>query len=143
MPGRMTPDECKQFLTAGMRTAKVGTVRPDGRPHVAAVWFDIEDDTLLFTTWHKTVKAANLRHNPQVCICVDDETPPFAFVQIEGHAEITESDADLLYWATRIAGRYVGREQADTYGNRNAVEGEWLVRVNITKIVGEKDLAGW
>lgn len=140
---KLTADECRHFLLEKPRTAKIGTIRPDGRPHVSAVWFDIEGDTLLFTTWHKAVKAANLRHDPNVSICVDDEHPPFAYVQIEGTAEITERDPDMLYWSTRIACRYMGDDEAERYGKRNAVEGEYLVRVHITKIIGRDDIAGW
>ena len=143
MTKRMTPEQCRQFLTERVRTAAIGTVRPEGRSHVAVIWFDLDGDTLVFTTWHKSVKRANLRHNPQVCICVDDETPPYAYVQIEGTAELTENDPDHLYWATRIAGRYMGADQAERYGKRNAVEGELLVRVRITRIMGEEDIAGW
>ncbi len=137
----MTPEECKSFLTDKPRTAKIATVRADGRPHVAPVWFYLDGDTLLFTTWHKTVKAANLRHSPLVSICVEDDQPPFSFVLIDGTAQITESDPDMLLWSTRIAGRYMGDDLADAYGARNAVEGEWLVRVPITKIGGAKDVA--
>ncbi|MEO5953176.1 MAG: PPOX class F420-dependent oxidoreductase [Chloroflexia bacterium] len=138
----MTREECIAFLTEKPHTAKITTVRPDGRPHAAAVWFYVEDGMLYFTTWHATVKAKNLRHNPNVSIVVDDEQPPFSFVQIEGTAQITESDPDMLNWSTRIAGRYMG-DQAEAYGKRNAVEGEWLIRVPIDKIIGEKDLANW
>lgn len=140
---KLTAEECRRFLLEKARTAKIGTVRPDGRPHVSAIWFDLEGDTLLFTTWHEAVKAANLRHNPSVSICVDDEHPPFAYVQIEGTAEITERDPDMLYWSTRIARRYMGDEEAERYGKRNAVEGEYLVRVTITKLIGRDDIAGW
>jgi PPOX class probable F420-dependent enzyme len=139
----MTPEQCRQFLTEQVRTAAIGTVRPDGRPHVAVIWFDIDGDMLVFTTWHKSVKRANMRHNPQVSICVDDETPPYAYVQIEGTVELTENDPDHLYWATRIAGRYMGEDQAERYGKRNAVEGELLVRVRITRMIGEEEIAGW
>ena len=139
----MTREECLAFLTEKPRTAKVATVRPDGRPHVAAVWFYLDGDTLLFTTWHKTVKAANLQHSPQVAISVDDDQPPFSFVLVEGTAEITERDPDMLLWSTRIAGRYMGDDQADAFGQRNAVEGEWLIRLPITKIGGAKELAAW
>lgn len=142
MPEPMSEVEMRQFLLEEpAHTAKVATVREDGRPHVAPVWFDIEGDELLFTTWHETVKASNLKHSPQVAICVDDEAPPFSFVIVEGAAEIEENTPDLLYWATRISGRYMGEEQAEAFGRRNAVPGEWLVRVTIEKMVGEKDLA--
>lgn len=138
----MTREECIAFLTEQPHTAKIATVRPDGRPHAATVWFYLDNETIYFTTWHSTAKARNLRHNPNVSIVVDDETPPFAFVQIEGVAEITENDPEMLKWSTLIAGRYMGSE-AEAYGKRNAVDGEWLIRVPITKIIGEKNIASW
>ncbi|GIK38750.1 MAG: PPOX class F420-dependent enzyme [Chloroflexota bacterium] len=138
---KMTPAEYRSFLLDRARTAKLATVRADGRPHVAPIWFDLDGDTLVFTTWHKSVKAANLRHDPRVCLCVDDEMPPFSFVQIEGTATISEDPDDLRTWATRIAGRYMGLDQADAFGRRNAVPGELLVRVTPTKIVAQKNIS--
>jgi hypothetical protein len=48
---------------------------------------------------------------------------------------------DLLTWATRIAGRYMGADRADEYGRRNAVPPEMVVRVTPTKVVAQKDVA--
>ncbi len=140
---KMTPDECKDFLLEGVRTAKLATVRKDGRPHVVPIWFDLDGDCLVFTTWHKSVKAINIKHDPKVCICVDDEAPPFNYVQVEGEAVLSSNGDELKYWATRIAGKYMGQEQAETYGERNSIEGELLVRVTPTKMIGQKDVAGW
>ena len=75
-------------------------------------------------------------------LCVDEKTPPFAFALIEGPTKIETDALDLLYWATRIAGRYVGVERADEYGRRNAVPGELLVRVTPTKVVAKKNISG-
>jgi hypothetical protein len=36
------------------------------------------------------------------------------------------------------AARYVGADQAEAYGKRNAVEGELLVRVPLTKVKARK-----
>jgi len=140
---KMTRAECLAFLTAKSRTGKLATVRPDGRPHVAPVWFDLDGEQLVFTTWHTTAKAANLRHNPWVSLCVDDEAPPFAFVKVDGTAELIDDLEQLRYWATRIAGRYMGAALADAFGNRNAVPGELLVRVTLRSLTGEDDVAGW
>lgn len=137
----MTKAEIRSFLTDTVRTGKLATVRADGRPHVAPIWFVLDGDDLIFNTWHTSVKAKNMQHNPRVSLCVDDESPPFAFVIIEGTVEITEDADALLKWATRIGGKYMGQDKAEAYGKRNGVEGELLVRVKPTKIIAKKDVA--
>lgn len=136
----ITP-EVRAFLMDTVHTGKLATVRADGRPHVVPIWFDLDGDTLYFSTWHTTVKAKNIRRNPRVCICVDDERPPFSYAMLEGVAEFVDDKDASLHWATRIGGRYMGSEQAEAYGKRNSVEGELLVRVTITRVLFEKDVA--
>ena len=135
----MTTAEIHQFLLARPRPGMLATVRPDGRPHAAPVWFDLDGEAIVFTTWHASVKAANLRHDLRVAFCVDDETPPFAYVLIEGTASVTAA-ADLRAWATRIAGRYMGADQAEAFGARNGVAGELLVRITPTKVVAQRGI---
>jgi PPOX class probable F420-dependent enzyme len=139
----MTTDEYKGFLTRGTRTAKLATVRKDGRPHVVPIWFVLDGDDLIFTTARTSVKGQAILRDGRVSLCVDDKEPPYAFVLVEGTATATEDSEDLLRWATRIAARYVGEEQAEAFGKRNAVEGELLVRATPTKVVTESDVAGW
>jgi PPOX class probable F420-dependent enzyme len=137
----LTNAEARAFLLDRPRTAKLATVRADGRPHVAPVWFDLDGETIVFTTWHATVKAANIRHDPRVCLCVDDDRPPFSFVIIEGTATFVDDLDALRIWATRIAGRYMGQNLAASYGQRNGVPGELLVRVTPTRIVAQANIA--
>jgi len=139
----MTLDEARAFLSHGTRTGKLATVRADGRPHVVPVWFLLDGDDLIFTTHHKTAKAAYIQRDGRVALCVDNENPPFDFVLVEGKATISEDLADLRTWATRIAARYMGAEQAEAFGRRNGVPGEWLVRVKINRLVAKKNVAGW
>lgn len=138
---KMTPTEYRSFLLDRVRTGKLATVRADGRPHVTPIWFDLDGDTVVFNTGHESIKAVNLCRDPRVCLCVDEETPPFAFVQIEGTATMSDDPDDLRYWATRIGGRYMGADLAEAYGQRNGVKGELLVRVTPTKIVAQKNIA--
>ena len=125
MAQQMTDEEYRSFMLDRARTAVLATVRADGRPHTAPIWFDLDGDTLVFTTGESTVKGHNIRRYPRVSLCVDEEEPPFHFVLIEGSSEVTAGDPDLLYWATRIGGRYMGVDMADEYGRRNGVEGEF------------------
>jgi len=88
----MSEAEVRAFLTAlPARTAKLATVRADGRPHLAPVWYDLDDDgSLVFNTGESTVKGRNLRREPRVSLCVDDDRPPFSFVVVEGVADISD-----------------------------------------------------
>ncbi|HEV8045040.1 MAG TPA: PPOX class F420-dependent oxidoreductase [Rubrobacter sp.] len=137
----MTAAELREFLLGRARTASLATVRADGRPHVAPIWFDLDGETLVFTTGEDSVKGRNMARDPRVSLCIDDEEPPFHFVLIDGSAESTSGDPDLLYWSTRLGGRYMGAERAEEYGRRNAVEGELLVRVTPRKILAYRDIA--
>jgi len=84
-----------------------------------------------------------MRRNPQVSICVDDESPPYAFVIIQGTAKLNANHKDLLKWNTIFGRRYMGEELAEVYGKRNAVEGSLLVEVTPTKMISNKDVTGW
>lgn len=138
---KMTADEARAFLLERPRTAKLASVRADGRPHVAPIWFDLDGETIVFTTGQATVKAANMRRDPRVSLCVDDETPPFAFVIVEGTVTFSEDLGELRTWATKIGGRYMGADLAEAYGARNGVPGELLVRVKPTLVIGEAAIA--
>ena len=139
----MSEEAVRTFLTAlPARTAKLATVRPDGRPHIAPVWYDLDDDgSLVFNTGESTVKGRNMRQEPRVSLCVDDDRPPFSFVVVEGVAEISDDVVEVRRWAARLGGRYMGVERAEEYGSRNGVVGELLVRVRPEHIVSAVDLA--
>lgn len=138
----MTAQEWRAFLRSPVRPAMLATVRPDGRPHVAPIWIDVDDDdTVVFTTGATTAKGRAIQADGRVAICVDDDQPPFSFVLVEGTAQVSTAFDDLLRWSTRIAGRYMGEAKAEAFGRRNAVEGELLVRVTPARVVAHKNIA--
>lgn len=145
----MSDDEATAFLTGDPpHTGKLATVRSDGRPHVAPVWFVVDpphDGTgvgdLVFNTGADSLKGKTLRRDPRAALCVDDEAPPFSFVVVEGTVTISEDLEQLRRWATVIGGRYMGPERAEEYGNRNGVAGELLVRLHPTHITSAADMA--
>jgi PPOX class probable F420-dependent enzyme len=143
MPRLMTVTEARDFLLDGTRTAKLAVVRKDGSPHVTPVWFVLDGDDLLFTTQATTLKGRVLRRDPRVALCVDDERPPFAFVNIAGTATVSEDLDQLRRWATAIGARYMGAERAEEFGARNAVPGELLIRVMPTRVLAVADVAGY
>lgn len=138
----MTTDEWRAFVSTGTRTGKAAVTRADGRPHVTPIWFVLDGDDLVFTTYHESVKGRVLARDPRLSVCVDDQAPPFSYVVLQGTAELTEDPGELRRWATIIGGRYMGADRAEQYGARNSVPGEYLVRLRIAKVVAHRDVAG-
>ncbi|MCB1249269.1 MAG: PPOX class F420-dependent oxidoreductase [Acidimicrobiales bacterium] len=141
MARTMDADERRAFLLEGTRTAKLASTRADGSPHVAPVWFLLDGDDVVCTTWHESVKAKSLRRDPRVALTVDDPTPPYAFVIVEGTATISEDPEELVAWSTRIGARYMGADRAEEFGRRNGVPGELLVRITPTKLIAQADVS--
>jgi len=138
----ITDPEVRAFLTEGTRTGKLSYLSADGRPLVVPVWFVLDGDDLVFNTGRGTAKGRYLARDPRVSLCVDLEVPPFAFVQVQGDAELSEDPAELLRTATAIGAPYMGTDRAEEFGKRNAVPGELVVRVRPGKIVANFDITG-
>jgi PPOX class probable F420-dependent enzyme len=130
------------FLGAGTRTGKLAYAGADGRPLVAPVWFIVEDGTLVFNTGKNTAKGRALTRDPRATLCVDMEEPPYAFVQVQGDAELSEDPGELVRTATAIAARYMGQDRAAEFGKRNGVPGELVVRLRPTKVNAVFDMTG-
>ncbi|MFE9609603.1 PPOX class F420-dependent oxidoreductase [Streptomyces sp. NPDC006012] len=141
MAQKMTDEEWRAFVSDGTRTGKLSTVRADGSPHVAPIWFLLDGDDVVFNTGKETVKGRNLARDGRVALCVDDDRPPFHFVVLNGQARLSEDLGEIRHWATRIGARYMGEERAEEFGARNGVPGELLVRVAVDKVVAVRDLA--
>jgi PPOX class probable F420-dependent enzyme len=155
----MTRKEIKKFLMQGTFTGKLATIKKDGSSHIVPIWFVLDgnnnngrvdekekevNDDIIFTTNSESVKARNIQRDNRVSICVDDQTPPFSYVVIYGAARIQHCEQTKLFkFATKIAQRYMGKEAGELYGKRNSTEGEVLVRIRPTRIIAEKDIAGW
>ncbi|MGI9607039.1 MAG: PPOX class F420-dependent oxidoreductase [Acidimicrobiales bacterium] len=137
----MSPAEVTEFLMTGTRTGKLATVRADGRPHVAPIWFVLKDGHIVFNTHEESVKGRNLAREGRAALSVDDPHPPYSFVMIEGSVSLTADAPDLVAIAGEIGGRYMGAENAEAYGRRNGVPGEYVVRLSMDKVVSAKDLA--
>lgn len=136
----LSDPDVREFLTQGTRTGKLAYVAADGRPLVAPVWFIVEDEELVFNTGARTAKGKALARDPRVAISVDLEQPPYAFVQVQGLAKVSEDPAELIRTATAIGHRYIGADRAEEFGRRNGVPGELVVRVRPTKVLAVFDM---
>ncbi|WP_031107030.1 PPOX class F420-dependent oxidoreductase [Streptomyces sp. NRRL S-146] len=141
MAEKMTDAQWREFVSHGTRTAKLSTVRADGSPHVAPIWFLLDGDEVVFNTGKETVKGRNIVRDGRIALCVDDDRPPYSFVVLQGRARVSEDLGEVRRWATRIGARYMGEERAEEFGARNGVPGELLVRVTVERVLAERDIA--
>jgi PPOX class probable F420-dependent enzyme len=72
------------------------TVRPDGRPHVVAVWYlwDEADNSILIFSKPAQQKLKNIRANPEVALALEDSDEGDDPVIVEGRAKLTD-DPDV------------------------------------------------
>jgi PPOX class probable F420-dependent enzyme len=135
-------DWWKTFVDAlPAHTAKLAVVRADGSPLVAPVWIARDGDQVVFMTSAATIKGKAILRDGRVSLCLDNESPPFDFVTINGTTTTSTDPDELLHWATRIAARYMGADVAEQFGRRNAVAPEMVVRVTPTNIVAKVNVA--
>ena len=105
------------------------------------MWVDLDGDEIVFMTSADTIKGKAILRDGRVALCFDDERPPFSFVTIAGTTTTSTDPDELLEWGTRIGGRYMGAEQAEAFGRRNAVPPEMVVRVTPSKVTAKVDVA--
>lgn len=70
------------------RNVWMTTVRPDGRPHLAPVWFVYVDDRLWVGTGMGSVRVRNLIANPEASIALESGNEPLV---AEGSVVVHES----------------------------------------------------
>ncbi|GAC83117.1 hypothetical protein GP2_008_01180 [Gordonia paraffinivorans NBRC 108238] len=130
----------REFLAAGTRTGHLGYLASDGRPLVAPVWFVVDGDRLAFNTGATTAKGRALLRDPRVVLSVDLPEPPYAFVQVQGRAVVTDELTEVRRIATLCGARYMGADRAEEFGSRNGVPGELAVWIEPTKVIAELDV---
>lgn len=130
----LTPRQLAHVLRPYIAT--LATVRSDGSPHTAPVWFRYEDGAFCILTERSSVKARNIAHDPRVELCIDDrERAPFHTVIVRGHATIEPYPGDA--WRLALAVHYLGSERGRAYVESTPVsDDEVLIRINPGHIAG-------
>jgi PPOX class probable F420-dependent enzyme len=141
MAREMTTDEWHAFVMEGTRTGKLAVVDGRGAPHVVPIWFVLDGDDMLFTMGSESFKARRIAADGRVALCVDDQEPPFSFVLVKGTVTTSDDVDEMLPWATKLGARYMGEDQAEEFGRRNAVPGELLVRLTVTRVIAQADIS--
>lgn len=142
MPHPMSGEEIRAFLQDAPRTCHLATVREDGRPHVVPIWFTVDDGDILFATSSASVKGKNLGRTGFAAVSVDESTPPFSFVALEGPVELVDDIEQVRHWAGVIAAHYMGADWAEGYVQSDAFPDDVICRLTPSHMIGQAALAG-
>jgi len=130
----MTPDEIDAFLREP-HIADLATVRPDGSPHLAPVWYHFEDDRVMVLAEPSAVKIRNIRHDARVSLCMATHSEPYKYVVVQGTAEVSYDRVPELLLTMAI--HYKGRDEGERYAERTLKETSFCtITVRPSKIIG-------
>ncbi|MFI8893467.1 PPOX class F420-dependent oxidoreductase [Streptomyces paradoxus] len=128
-------EEWHAFVARSTGTGRFATVGADGLPNISPVWYVFDGEDFLFTTGGGTAKVRNLRRDPRASMCVAEDAPPFAYVEVRGDVTLSDDPAELYDVAFQAGARYMGQDRAEEFGKRNAVPGELVVRLRPAKVI--------
>ncbi len=105
----MDDDEIQTFLDEE-RVLNVATIGPTGHPHVVAMWYALVDRELVFWTFGKSQKVANLCRDPKITGLVEagDEYAELRGVEMTGTARLIEEPDEVLGIGLAVSRRYQG-----------------------------------
>jgi PPOX class probable F420-dependent enzyme len=111
------PAEVRRLLE-GPAVAHLVTLRADGSPRSTVVWVDIEGDLVVVCTDANSLKAKDMRRNPQVAISLTARDDPYDVATIRGSVIEERSDPDLVF-KDRLSHKYIGRAYPRRTGDRS------------------------
>jgi PPOX class probable F420-dependent enzyme len=123
----MTSEEREAFL-ADVHVGILSIARVDKGPLALPIWYQYEDGDVVISMAAESLKAELLRRAGRASMTVQDETPPYRYVMVEGQVTLGAEAHDVLAMATR----YLGPEMGAWYAEQNAGGDEESVVVRLT-----------
>ncbi len=108
--------------------ADLATVKADGSPHVAPVWFQYQNGQIRIVTQTNSVKTRNIQHEPRVSLSVAIHERPYKYVLVNGTAELSKEGIPELTRALAI--HYQGGQECNEYAYRVLVEMDFYLITN-------------
>ena len=99
-----------QAFLQELRFVVLATINQDGTPQLTTMWYLLEDDgTILMNTKVGRLKERNLRRDPRISICIEDD---YNFLTINGTVQLIDDPQRTQNDIYRLSARYHGEEKA-------------------------------
>ena len=116
----------------------LNSVRADGRPHSAAVWFLWDGSAFLIFSQPNTQKIRNLRQNTNVLLALDDTKNGSDVIQVEGKAELLEGNNEVSATLPAFVEKYGAMIKGMGWKPEDmAADYSQAIRITPTKFVGQ------
>src|SRR5437588_4248445 len=90
------------------RFAVTATINRDGTPQQSIVWYERQGDEIMMNTKRGRLKERNLRRDPRLSFCVEDE---YSYLTILGSVRLIDDQAIAQADIKRLSTRYHGPEK--------------------------------
>ncbi len=113
------------------RFAVIATINESGVPQLTTIWYELQGDEIMMNTAAGRLKDRNLRRDPRVTLCIEDEQ---RYLTLYGRVTLNDDQAQAQADINRLALRYDGpaqsAAQAASFGSQQRV----TIRMTITHV---------
>lgn len=110
----MTIEEREAFL-ADLHVGILSVARDGKGPLSLPIWYQYAEGEVTIHISDSSVKALLLRRHGRATLTVQNESPPYQYVMVEGPVSIDSDNRDVL----AMASRYLGPELGARYAEQN------------------------
>ena len=118
-------------MIEGRNFGHIGTLLPDGSPHVTPVWIDREADLVLLNTAMGRVKQKNTLRDQRVSISILDQDNPYDRIVIQGRV-VSQTNEGAEAHIDKLAKKYTG---ANKYQRSSPAERRVIIKVEPLRIL--------
>ncbi|WET79446.1 pyridoxamine 5'-phosphate oxidase family protein [Amycolatopsis sp. QT-25] len=106
---RMTPDELTAYLDE-QKVVNVATIGPNGRPHLAPLWYYPHESGIATWTYGSSQKAKNLERDPRATVLIEDGEgyDKLRGISFEADVEVVTDTAAVTRMGIELMQRYAG-----------------------------------
>ena len=134
---RLSQEEREDFLREP-RIAHLVTLRPEGTPHAAPVWFLWDGGKAWVMADGGAIKVRNIKQNPAVALSVATPERPLSYVVLEGQAKVTSKNLDQI--VERMCVLYDGPDRGAEFAKELIGEDRMvLLEITIARVMSWKD----
>lgn len=142
----MTPDEIATFLEHG-HTLQVASIGKGGYPHIAPMWFVVDEGHVVFRSFTKSQKIVNLARNPKVTVLLEtgEAYAELKGLMIRGDARLVDDRDYVLGIYGRLAAKYAMVGDAPIDLDPDALEAAFgrFAEKNTAVVVEPVHIASW